>query len=88
MFTLDTPSLGPLQIEARLTDRHVRIAFAAERAEAAEYLGSHAALLTSALAACGWQVDDIRYSAGSGPDGPLQAVVEHYINQGSLNRLM
>jgi hypothetical protein len=88
VFTLDTPSLGPLQIEARLADRHVRIAFGAERTEAAEYLGSHAALLTSALAACGWQVDDIRYSAGSGPGGPLQAVIEHYINEGSLNRLL
>lgn len=88
VFSLDTEALGHLEIQAKLADHHVRIEIGADNSAAAEYLGSKMPFLTTAMAAYGWQVDDVCYGVKTKSGGPLEAVIEHYIAQDSLNRLM
>lgn len=88
VFSLDTENLGHLEVHAKMADRHVRIEVTADRMATAEYLGGQAARLRSVLDAFGWRVDDIRYGVRTAPGGPVHAVIEHFIAQDSLNRLL
>lgn len=88
VFSLETEALGHLEIQAKLADHHVRIEIGADSSAAAEYLGSKMPFLTTAMAAYGWQVDDLCYGVKTKSGGPLEAVIEHFIAQDSLNRLM
>lgn len=88
VFSLDTEALGHLEIQAKLADHHVRIEIGADSSAAAEYLGRKMPFLTTAMAAYGWQVDDVCYGVKTKSGGPLEAVIEHFIAQDSLNRLM
>lgn len=88
VFALDTDNLGPLEIQALAADQHLRLEVTADSVAVAEHLGSYLTVLESALKEFGWQVDGIIYRARQEQKGPVQAVVEHYITQDSLSRLM
>jgi hypothetical protein len=88
VFSLETENLGHLEVHAKLANRHVRIEVTADCMTAAQYLGGGATQLRSVLDAFGWRVDDIRYGVRTKPGGPVEAVIEHFIAQESLNRLL
>lgn len=88
VFSLETERLGRLEIQAKLADCHVCLDICADSRATAEYLGIQMKDLRMALAAYGWQIDDIRYGVLSAPGGPLDAVIEHLVAKDSLNRLM
>jgi hypothetical protein len=88
VFSLETENLGHLEVYAKLANRHVRIEVTADHMTTAEYLGGKATRLRSVLDAFGWRVDDIRYGVRTKPGGPVEAVIEHFIAQDSLNRLL
>lgn len=90
VFRLNTETLGPVEISARLAGDRVRVRISASDEIGTAKLATHVEALRSALSEAGWSIDEIAYETRS--DGErnsvAHAVVEHVISQGSLNHLV
>jgi hypothetical protein len=85
---LETPRLGRVELRATSADRHLRVALATEARESTAALLADALSLSRALEADGWQVDELRHETRPAAAGAaVDAVVEHLITPGSVNRL-
>jgi hypothetical protein len=90
VFRLNTDTLGPIEISARLSGERVRVQIAARDATSTASLSAQAESLRTSLAENGWLIDEISYETrmDEGHNGVAHAVVEHVISQDSLNRLV
>jgi len=90
VLALDTERLGRVEVRATMAEQRLRVVLASERRESTNALLRHGESLAGALAAAGWQVDEIAYETRSTltPSGPVQAALEHLIAPGSVDRLL
>ncbi|MCP4469649.1 MAG: flagellar hook-length control protein FliK [Gammaproteobacteria bacterium] len=89
VFSLDTESIGHVEIAIMLANRHARVEFVTGNSETSAWLARYSGEVESALAAMQWQTDELRYSTSADfGNGVLGTVVEHYITQDSFSRLM
>lgn len=90
VFSLQMPNLGRVEVMARLAGDHVSIQVATPAGEKTETLARYAEQLKSLLDGVGWTVDEIAYETrqGDGYNGAVRSVIEHVVNQDSLNRLI
>lgn len=88
VIRLDTASLGPLEIRARIAGSRMDLALSTPTSEATQALALHGAALTGALQGLGFELDGLAYGthAQPVPGGPLQSTVEHIVNPGSVSR--
>ena len=90
VLSLDTASLGRIDVSARLAGTHMQVRLAAPSSEATTRLSLHSARLEQDLRGLGWQLDGLAYetrSAGAVGE-PGASVVEHIITPGSVSRLV
>ncbi|WP_316369640.1 flagellar hook-length control protein FliK [Candidatus Thiodiazotropha sp. CDECU1] len=90
VLSLETASLGQLEITVNLADRHLRLHMVTGDEVATERLARHVGELKTQLEGYGWEIDEIDYVTETEiEDGAaVRAVVEHHITQDSLSRLM
>ena len=90
VFSLVLDGLGPIDVSAIVTGRHISIDLAAERESAVEFLSSYMHSLKATLKEHEWQIDSIRYrvKTNSDEDAVLATVVEYQVSQDSLNNLI
>jgi hypothetical protein len=90
IFRLNTETMGTVEISARLAGDHVRVQVVSEDDRAANSLSSETQVLRAALGEAGWKVDEVVYETRSLGDrnAAASAVIDHVINQDSLNRVI
>jgi len=89
VFSLETDYLGQVEVTVNLANRRARIEFATENSAATDFLSRYSNRIADSLMALNWEAEELSYSTVAGFDGGvLNAVVEHYITQDSVNRLM
>ncbi len=89
VFSLDLDQLGHLDITARIADRRLHLTVAAEQEAATQVMASYLGDLKTTLESYDWQLDEIEYLTVTADDNDaVRTVVEHYITQDSLSRLM
>jgi hypothetical protein len=90
IFRLNTETMGTVEISARLAGDHVRVQVVSENDRAANSLSSETQALRTALGEAGWKVDEVVYETRSMGDrnAAASAVIDHVINQDSLNRVI
>jgi hypothetical protein len=90
IFRLNTETMGTVEISARLAGDRVRVHVVSEDGRAASSLSSESPALRAALGEAGWKVDEVVYETRSLGDrnAAASAVIDHVINQDSLNRVI
>lgn len=90
IFSLQLDTLGQLDIEMAMENKHLRLNVSADSHEATQHLLEHAHELNEELNDSGWALDEIGYATRSRDEmGHVAAsVIEHYLAQDSLSRLM
>lgn len=90
VFSLDTDSLGHVEISAHVANRNLRLVVASDNEFATEQMTHYLPELKAALAESGWRLDEISYETVENDlsGNVLGSVVEHHISQDSLSRLM
>jgi len=90
IFSLQLDNLGQLDIEMAMENKHLRLNISADSHETTQQLLAHAGELNEQLNDQGWLLDETGYATRS-PDSMgniATSVVEHYMAQDSLSRLM
>jgi len=90
IFSLQLDKLGQLDIEMAMENKHLRLNISADSHETTQRLLAHAGELNAQLNDQGWLLDETGYATKS-PDSMgdiATSVVEHYMAQDSLSRLM
>lgn len=90
VFSLNTDSLGHVEISVHVANRNLRMAITADDEFATEQLARYLPELKAVLAGSGWRLDEVSYETVENDlrGNVLGSVVEHYISQDSLSRLM
>jgi len=88
VFVLDTPTLGGVEVSARLVDSRLRVRFAADRDATLELLAGRREELSRQLAQLGFTVDEITYETrpDAAQNPAYRAVADYVVTQGSLDR--
>lgn len=90
VFSLDTDSLGHVEISAHVANRNLRLVVASNSEFSTEQMAHYLPELKAALTESGWRLDEISYETMENDlsGNVLGSVVEHHISQDSLSRLM
>jgi hypothetical protein len=90
VFALDTEQLGHIEISVHVANRNLRVIVAADNEAATGELARYMPDLKKGLDAFGWQLDELSYRTTETDlqGNVLRSVVEHYISQNSLSRLL
>lgn len=90
VFSLDTDTLGHVEISAGLANRNLRLEVTSERDSVAEAMAAYIGELRQTLDDLGWNVEAIHYRVAEPESGGgvVRSVVEHYITQDSVNQLV
>lgn len=90
IFSLDLEMLGQLDIEMAMENRNLRLKVASDSHQATRHLLEHGHSLDQELDSYGWILDEISYATQARDDmgQVVSSVIEHYMNQDSLSRLM
>ena len=89
VLSLETEQLGRTKIIANIADRHLRLSIMAESGDSVSALSGYLPALKQELVERGWIIDEIEYLVQPlDKFGVVNPVVEHYISQDSLSRLM
>ena len=90
VLSLDTDHLGHVEVIINIANTNLKIDFHAQDEEAADILAGYLPELDSLLEQSGWTVDGINYATvlPSARGEVVRSVVEHYVTQDSINRLV
>lgn len=90
VFSLEMEKLGLVEMELTMANRHLGLKVSADSHDASQALIASASELGEQLNDFGWQLDEISYSTRSRDDmgDVVGTVVDHYLSQDSLSRLM
>ena len=86
VMSLDTTHFGRVHVEARAVDSRLIVKLSAASADAVEVLSSYGKDVRAAIEQLGWAVDDVRYEIEAPHASAAQAVVEHVLSAGSVDR--
>jgi hypothetical protein len=86
VMTLDTTHFGRVRVEARAVDGRLMVKLGAATADAVDTLAAYGQDVRAALEQLGWSVDDVRYEIDAPNNGPAQAVVQHVLSAGTVDR--
>lgn len=86
VMTLDTTHFGRVRVEARAVDGRLIVKMGAATADAVDTLAAYGEDVRGALEQLGWAVDDVRYEIDAANNGPAQAVVQHVLCAGTVDR--
>jgi hypothetical protein len=90
VLAFDTDALGRVQARAATAGDHIRVALGTESSAATNALLRYGEGLARALAAAGWQVDEVTHETRARADmsTPVSAALEHLVTPGSVNRVL
>jgi hypothetical protein len=90
IFSLELDTLGHIDIEMLLENKNLRLKISSDSHKSTQDLLSHGSLLTDDVADFGWSMDEISYMTKNKDDmnNVVSSVIEHYVSQDSLSRLM
>jgi hypothetical protein len=90
VFALNTGQLGHVEISVYVANRNLRVIVATDNESATGELARYLPDLKKGLTAFGWQLDELSYRTTEADlqGNVIKSVVEHYISQDSLSRLM
>lgn len=90
VFSLELEHLGNIAIESTIENKNIRLRVSSDKQSSTELLVEYASLLKDDLVAYGWKLDEISYLTKHKDDmGDVVAtVMQHYVSQDSLNRVM
>jgi len=90
IFSLDLENLGSVSVELMLNNKHIKMAITTDGQESTEALLSHGIDLTDSIKEQAWSLDEISYMSKSKDEvgNVIGSVLEHFVTQGSLSRLM
>lgn len=86
VMTLDTTHFGRVRVEARAVDGRLIVKLGAATADAVDTLAAYGQDVRGALEQLGWAVDDVRYEVDAANAGAAQAVVQHVLSAGTVDR--
>lgn len=90
VFSLDLEKLGHVSVEILLHNKHIKMAVSTNSTDSTEAMFSHGNELTESIKDQNWGLDEVSYltndenSAGN----VVRSVLEYYVSQNSLSRLM
>jgi len=89
-FSLDNEALGPIEVSLKISDNRIRVNVMTERHEVTDFMASHMSVLKTMLKQNDWLLDEISYGTvlNGSSNAVVDSVVEHYISQDSLSRLV
>ena len=90
VFSLDTEKLGHIEVSVLVANRNLRIRVLSEKEDITERMSYYLPDLKNVLQEFEWQLDEISYETAhkDAQGNVLGAVVDHYVSQDSLSRLM
>lgn len=90
VFSLDSEVLGHMEISVGLANRNLKIDIASDNEEATQWLAHYMPELKASLADADWQIDELSYRTHftDAENNVLASVVNHYVSQDSLSRLL
>jgi hypothetical protein len=90
VFSLNTEQLGHVEISVYVANRNLRVIVATDNEPATGELARFLPDLKKSLTAYGWQLDELSYRTTEADlqGNVIKSVVEHFISQDSLSRLM
>lgn len=86
VMTLETTHFGRVRVEARAVDDRLLVKLQAPTADAVEVLSAYGQDVRAAIERLGWQVDDIGYEIDAQAGRAAQAVIDHVLSTGSVDR--
>jgi hypothetical protein len=88
VMTLDTETLGPLQIEARSLNERLVIRFTGRSAQAAAHLAPYGRDVEQLAARLGWAVDGVEYEYASGSARAATQIIRHVLNSETIDSVL
>jgi len=88
VMTLDTETLGPLQIEARALNDRLMIRFTGQSAEAAAQLAPYGRDVEELAARLGWTVDGVEYEYTHGHARAASQIIRHVLSAGTIDSVL
>jgi hypothetical protein len=85
-MTLETTHFGRVHVEARAIDDRLLVKMRAPTAEAIDVMSAYGADVRSAIELLGWSVDDVSYEVDPHAGRAAQAVIDHVLSAGSVDR--
>ena len=86
VMTLETTHFGRVRVEARALDERILVKLQASTAAAVETMSAYGADVRAAIERLGWQVDEVAYEVETDPARAAQAVIDHVLAAGSVDR--
>jgi hypothetical protein len=86
VMTLDTTHFGRVHVEARAIDNRLLVKLRAPTADAVEVMSAYGAEVRAAIELLGWSVDDVNYEIDPHAGRAAQAVIDHVLAAGSVDR--
>ena len=90
IFSLELELLGKIEVETIIENKNIRLRLKADQASTTEWLVEHASYLKNDLVDHGWKLDEISYQTMQRDQmgSIVGSVMQHYVSQDSLNRVM
>jgi len=90
VFSLELGQLGNVSIEILLNNKHVKMAISTDSSYSTEILLGHGVELTESIKDKNWSLDEMSYLTKETDEigNVISSVLEHYVSQDSLSRLM
>ncbi len=86
VMTLDTTHFGRVRVEARAVDSRLIVKFGVPDGDAVSALSAYGADVRAAIESLGWSVDEVRYELDAPHASAAQAVIEHVLSAGTVDR--
>jgi Flagellar hook-length control protein FliK len=90
VFSLESEQLGLVEVTVNVANQHLRIQVMTDDHSNTEYLAQYMTYLKNTVADADWELDEISYGTkiNDTDNAVVRSVVEHYITQDSLSRLI
>ena len=90
VFCLELEHLGKIEVETVIENKNIRMTVSADQEIATQWLAEHTAYLKNDLVEYGFKLDEISYQTRQRDalGDVVGTVMQHYVSQDSLNRVM
>lgn len=88
VMTLNTESLGRVEIVAQSIDNHLSVSITTQSPQATEKLAGHVTEVRDLVTQLGWRVDGVSYRLASDPQRAANQIICHVLNSGTLNSMV
>lgn len=90
VFSLESEHLGLVEVTVNIANQHLRVQIMTDDHSNTEFLAQYMTHLKNTVSSIGWELDEISYGTkiNDTDNAIVRSIVEHYVSQDSLSRLV